>query len=73
MFGLGKLEVFSHTDNTIYENDDSTMILNGIDRATHLTSMPYSFVFRQDVQRPATYEVEVALYVLQPEIYQATI
>ncbi len=58
-----------HTDNTIYENDG--MILNGIDRATRLTSMPYSFVFRQDVQRPATYEVEVAFYVLQPEIYQA--
>ncbi len=58
-----------HTDNTIYENDG--MILNGKDRATHLTSMPYSFVFRQDVQRPAIYEVEVAFYVLQPEIHQA--
>jgi hypothetical protein len=57
------------TDNTIYENDG--MIKDGIDRATRLTSMPYSFDFRQDVQRPATYEVEVAFYVLQPDIYQA--
>ena len=47
------------------------MIKDGIDRATRLTSMPYSFDFRQDVQRPATYEVEVAFYVLQPDIYQA--
>ena len=50
------------------------MILDGsIDRATHLnlsTSMPYSFVFGRDVQRQATYEVEVAFYVLQPEIHQ---
>jgi len=53
-----------HPDTTIYENDG--MILDGIDRATRrLTSMPYSFVFRQDVQRPATYEVEAAFYVLQ--------
>ncbi len=47
------------------------MIKDGIDRATSLRSMPYSFDFRQDVQRPATYEVEVAFYVLQPEIHQA--
>ena len=52
----------------IYENDG--MILDGIDRATRrLTSMPYSFVFRQDVQRPVTYEVEAAFYVLQQEIH----
>ncbi len=58
-----------YPDNTIYENDG--LIKDGEDRATRLTSMPYSFEFRQDVQRPATYEVEVAFYVLQPEIHQA--
>ena len=57
-----------HTDNRIYENNG--MIKDGEDRVTRLTSMPYSFEFRQDVQRPATYEVEVAFYVLQPEIHQ---
>ena len=55
-----------HPDSTIYENDG--LIKDGVDRATRLTSMPYSFVFRQDVQTPATYEVEVAFYVLQPDI-----
>ena len=57
-----------YPDNTIYENDG--LIKDGEDRATRLTSMPFSFEFRQDVKRPATYEVDVAFYVLQPEIHQ---